>query len=261
MNDLDDETLAAACTVFDRLSEANKTGYVAQHTLDMALQLQRAALELQRNRDSRKRRIVSVRNIVVEACVEYGTGHIATQAELYDTIAARVTDELALDTVRCATEEANTDPAYADRVRRVVQRICVGLFNNYGRVGSDVAAAIAERAAAELATSAPGLDAEDRAALQWAIDYILRTTDHQDGDAGAAIGTIERLRNGAVLPAPDIPAPASAPVLSADERSDLLGMRERESSTKIAIGHLGGGIAEACDRRIALIDRLLGGGK
>lgn len=60
----------------------------------------------------------------------------------------------------------------------------------------------AQRADAE-PTSAPVLDAEDRADLQWAIDHINKTTESYDGPAGAAIGTIGRLRDGAVLPAID----------------------------------------------------------
>ena len=48
------------------------------------------------------------------------------------------------------------------------------------------------------------------------------------------------------------------PMLSEEDREHLRGIRDRELTTKTAIGHLGGGIPESCDARVALLDRLLG---
>ena len=49
--------------------------------------------------------------------------------------------------------------------------------------------------------------------------------------------------------------------LSETDRGHLRDMRERERVTKLSLCHLGAGINESCDARMAILDRLLGASK
>lgn len=106
MSDLTDDDLELAVTVGDRLRAANRRAYVDRDTLNLADRLQRAALELQRNRAAVAADRERIRTTVADLMIELidSDGPVTTREEI-EFIASRAADQLATSAVRLTDDE------------------------------------------------------------------------------------------------------------------------------------------------------------